>query len=83
MSLIIFLASYVQYEKPGKYGDEKATDFQFRPNQLSAEHRAILDSLQPGDEVELEWNHDYVTTKFKNGGSTKAPQRPVTHLKKK
>ena len=84
MSLInIFLCSYVQYDKPGKYGDEKATDFRFRPNELTAEHRTVLDSLHPGDEVELEWNHDYVTTKYKSGGSSSAPQRPVTHLKKK
>ena len=73
----------MQYKKPGEYGDEKATDFRFRPNELSAEHRAVFDSLNPGDEVELEWNHDYVTTKFASGGSASGPERPVKHLKKK
>jgi len=83
------IKSYVQYEKPGEYGDEKATKFHVKLSDsvastgLTPEVRATLDALTPGDEVALEWNHDYVTVEYEGGCSSSSPQRPITHLAKK
>ena len=80
---------YIHYEKHGEYGDDKANKYHVRLSSpvpetgLTPERRAILDALVPGDIVDLEWHHDYVTTKYKGGGSSLGPQRPIVHLAKK
>ena len=85
----ILSISYVHYEKPGEYGDEKTNVYHVKLSDsvastgLTAERRAVLDSLKTGDEVELEWNHDYVTTEYEGGCSSSSPERPITHLAKK
>jgi len=83
------IKNYVHYEKPGEYGDEKTNVYHVKLSDsvastgLTAERRAVLDSLKTGDEVELEWNHDYVTTEYEGGCSSSSPERPITHLAKK
>jgi len=83
------IKDYVHYEKPGEYGDEKSSSFAVKLSEpevatgLTPEHRAILESLTPGEEVALEWRHDYVTIEYEGGGSSSFPQRPITLLAKK
>jgi len=82
------IKNYVHYEKPGEYGDEKSTDFAVKLSDseaatgLTPDRRSALNALAPGDEVALEWRHDYVTTEFEGGCSSSSPQRPITHLAK-
>lgn len=81
------IVGYVRYEKPGKYGDPKATNFMFLvqdnnknpkvPKELAEQVAALKD----GDLVRLTWRHEYVTRK-EGGGSSSFPERPVTLLKK-
>jgi len=49
---------------------------------LTPERKTVLESLAAGDFVSLAWNHDYVHYQFDEGGSTSAPERPLTELKK-
>jgi len=83
------IKDYVHYEKPGEYGDPKSQTYHVRPSDpvpttgLTPERLAVLEALAPGDEVALEWNHDYVTMEFEGGGTCSSPQRPITHLAKK
>ena len=50
---------------------------------LIPDHRATLNTLAPGDEVALEWRHEYVTMEYDGGGSSSCPQRKITHLAKR
>ena len=81
--------SYIHYEKPGEYGDGKSDKYHVKLSDpvpetgLTPERRAILDALAPGDEVDLEWHHDYVTIEYEGGGTSSSPQRPIVHLAKK
>ena len=72
------ITEYVAYEKPGQYGDAKATEFLLPLSQgeeVSAEILAVAQGLSKGDAVRLEWLHEYVT---KDG--SKYPRRRVTLL---
>lgn len=72
------VTEYVAYEKPGQYGDAKATEFLLPLSQgeeVSAEILAVAQGLSKGDSVRLEWLHEYVT---KDG--SKYPRRRVTLL---
>mmetsp|Transcript_10309 Transcript_10309/g.21679 ORF Transcript_10309/g.21679 Transcript_10309/m.21679 type:complete len:133 (-) Transcript_10309:627-1025(-) len=73
---------YVRYEKPGHYGDAEAKKFHVKLNDPCQPKDAIvlLESLKGGEKVQLNWNHDYVTRTYENGGSSKSPERPVTLL---
>lgn len=83
------IKDYVHYEKPGEYGDAKSDSFAVKLSDhvaatgLTPERRAVLESLAAGEEVALEWRHDYVTVEYEGGGSSSSPQRPITHLAKK
>lgn len=74
---------YRDYKKPGEYGDPKQTTFQFlvednmKHAKVPAELRDKVMALKPGDVVELDWIHEYVTN---DGGSY--PERPVVRLEK-
>lgn len=74
---------WLAYEKPGQYGDDKAATFavQLEPVEAGVEHAAgFLDAvagLEPGDGLEIEWLHEYVTTTWVGGGSSKSPIRRV------
>lgn len=72
------VTEYVAYEKPGQYGDAKATEFLLPLSQgeeVSAEVLALAKGLSKGDAVRLEWLHEYVA---KDG--SKYPRRRVTLL---
>jgi len=70
---------YIEYEKPGQYGDEQSQSHGVELGKgQSDEVIAAIESLQPGELVELAWQHDYVTWS-EDGGQTmsKYPERPV------
>lgn len=75
------ITQYLNYEKPGKYGDAKAETYRFmvqdnqkKPKVAPAMQKTIA-VLKPGDRVTLSWRHDYVT----RDGSSR-PERTVTKL---
>ncbi|MCP5537177.1 MAG: hypothetical protein H7A51_13235 [Akkermansiaceae bacterium] len=75
------VTKYLDYQKPGKYGDPKATTFltmvqdQLGNAKVPDDTLVIINALKKGDAVRLSWNHDYVT---KNGASY--PVRTITKL---
>ncbi|XP_066917699.1 uncharacterized protein [Clytia hemisphaerica] len=77
------VVKYLNYEKPGEYGDKKQENYRVRPSDpveksgLTPERKAVLEGLKSGDYVLLSWNHDYVHT-----GGCSSPQRPITKLVK-
>ncbi|WP_435895651.1 hypothetical protein [Oceaniferula spumae] len=89
------ITEYTKYEKEGKYGDPKQTtyliqvsDFDKKPldkdnngNDLTVLGKVIKD-LKPGDQVELSWQHQYITATSQNGGKSKFPRRVVVKLEK-
>jgi hypothetical protein len=83
-SLAVFrIDAYSAYEKPGAFGDEKQTTFQFlvvdtrKNRKVPAELAATLETLEPGDKVVLEWEHRYM-----DRDGSRFPVRPVTKLEK-
>gem|GEM_PF-2667042 len=74
---------YLDYQKPGQYGDPKQERYQFmiqdnkKNPKIPADLRATIMSLKNDDFVRLTWRHDYVT---KAGASY--PERTVTKLEK-
>ncbi|KAA8493567.1 hypothetical protein FVE85_4704 [Porphyridium purpureum] len=77
---------YLAYNKLGQYGDEKQDKFHIKVSKLDDTVRGIYAQLKPGDEVLLDWKHDYVTRTTYSGGkdfTSKSPERPITKLKKK
>lgn len=74
---------YIDYKKPGKYGDGKGTSFctmvenQLGNAKIPAATLIIINSLKKGDTVRLSWNHDYVT---RNRSSF--PERTIIKLSK-
>lgn len=77
------IVQYINYEKPGEYGDPKQERFQvlIQDNKgnvkVSAEISAAIAGLQVGDSVHLKWNHNYIT---RNGSSF--PERVIVLLEK-
>ena len=75
------IIEYLDYQKPGEYGDPKQTTFHvlIRDNQGSAkipdEILFIIDSLKPDAKVKLAWRHDYVTK-----DQASFPERPITKI---
>lgn len=75
------IVRYLDYQKPGEYGDPKQERFAFliEDNQANAKvPSAIRDAvmaLKAGDMVRLKWNHDYITQ-----GGSKFPERPILSL---
>jgi hypothetical protein len=75
------IIEYLNYRKPGKYGDPKQERFQIliednmKNLKVSPGIRDAILALQPGDSVHLEWNHDYVS---KDGSSF--PERVIVKL---
>ncbi|MFM8269645.1 MAG: hypothetical protein ACKN9V_05590, partial [Pseudomonadota bacterium] len=58
------VTEYVAFDKPGKYGDGKTTEFLLplvEGEEVSAEVLAVAKALSKGDAVRLEWLHEYVT----------------------
>jgi hypothetical protein len=72
------ITEYVAYDKPGEYGDGKATEFLLplaADEEVTPEILAAAKALAKGDAVHLDWLHEYVT---KDG--SKYPRRRVTLL---
>mmetsp|Transcript_8953 Transcript_8953/g.23449 ORF Transcript_8953/g.23449 Transcript_8953/m.23449 type:complete len:135 (-) Transcript_8953:74-478(-) len=74
---------YRKYEKPGKYGDAQASKFHVKLSDSCQPKSAIecIGTLEKGQMVKLNWNHDYVTCTSSGGKfSSKYPERPITLL---
>lgn len=77
------IIKYLAYEKPGQHGDEQQKQFRFLVQdnmnnlKVSAETKAAVEALKPGDYVLLDWQHDYV-----NKAGSKYPERTVTQIKR-
>ena len=75
------IVKYLDYKKPGQYGDPKREDFlvliedNMRNPKIPEAIRDAILALQPGEMVRLKWNHDYVTQ-----GGSKFPERPIVLL---
>ncbi|NLB68718.1 MAG: hypothetical protein GX804_03395 [Lentisphaerae bacterium] len=78
------IKEYLGYDKLGKYGDEKTDKIIFmiennlKQRKIPENIRKVVNSLEAGDEVELSWDHVYIT----HDGSS-FPERPVRKLKKR
>ena len=82
------IESYEEYEKPGKYGDEKTEKFAFVPDE-QPDWAELVASLAAGDRVKIAWLHEYVTREEPGEGdnegktfTSKYPERIVTQLEK-
>jgi hypothetical protein len=77
------IREYIEYEKPGKYGDNRQSSQAFELLRQSADVQSFAQQLQPGDIVKLGWTHDYVT-RSADGGVTasKSPDRRVFLLER-
>lgn len=76
------IIKYLDYRKPGKYGDEKQEKLMVDVN---AGHKPILQdasilkqiaALKPGDKVVLHWSHYYM-----HKDSSSFPERPVISIR--
>ena len=80
---IFTIVKYLNYEKPGKYGDAESAKYHVRVKDpvestgVTPQVKEVFDGLHEGDYVLLSWNHDYVHT---DGCSY--PERPITKLEK-
>ena len=75
------IVKYLDYRKPGKYGDEKQDQLMVDVNPA---HKPILQgadilkkvaALKPGDKVILHWSHYYM-----HRDSSSFPERPVISI---
>jgi hypothetical protein len=75
------IVKYLNYQKPGEYGDEKQESFMvliednMGKAKVSAAIRDAILALKPGDKVHLKWNHDYVTR-----DRSSFPERPIQEI---
>ena len=77
------IIKYRAYKKPGEYGDPEQKVFQILIQDNSGNAKVPADilakirALKPGDEVDLDWNHDYVTK-----DRSSFPERTITKIEK-
>ncbi len=77
------ILEYLEYTKPGEYGDEKQDKFYANLNINDEEDRQkkefidFIKELKKGDKVKLNWDHIYVD----NNGS-RYPERPIRSISK-
>lgn len=76
------IEQYIDYKKPGEYGDKEQTKFAFVVGDATPVVKKIVSSMKEGDKVKMTWHHDYVTTKDEGGGEMKSPERTVKFLEK-
>jgi hypothetical protein len=79
------ILEYEQYEKPGKYGDDKQETLRVSlsedPEGAQSDKQdpaiiAKIKALSPGQKVRVFWEHIYVTDET----NSKYPQRPVRSI---
>ncbi len=87
-TLAVFkITGYLDYQKPGQYGDGKADSYMFMTannmgnKKVGDEMAKRVAGLKKGDAVLLSWQHDYVT-RTEGKFSSKFPDRTVTKLQK-
>jgi hypothetical protein len=86
---IFEIKSYTNYQKPGEYGDAKQSTYRIRVSDFSkkpvgdAAINEFVRKLKKGDQVILNWNHNYVTTKYPDGTQSKGPARTIVKLVRK
>lgn len=73
------IVKYLDYQKPGQYGDPQAKTFSFLIDKAKPD---LLNGLQAGDTVQLVWRHDYVTRTDAAGRGGSAPERPIVKIQK-
>ncbi len=77
------IIKYLNYEKPGEYGDPKVEQFVFmiadnmKVQKVDKAVRDAVEALGKGDKVLLSWDHNYVTSE-----GVSAPERPVVKLER-
>merc|ERR1712187_914814 len=77
------ILDYIEYEKHGKYGEEKKVVMGFETSRQSDVIQAMTEALQQGDLVKLGWNHDYVTRSGDGGvTSSESTERPIFLLER-
>lgn len=73
--------NYISYEKVGKYGDDKVSEFLWdtKPssdlNRLHPEYLNALKNLKEGQKVKICWTHFYI-----HDDTGSFPERCVTHF---
>jgi len=83
--LVFNVDSYLSYDKPGQYGDERQTQFalQVRPAD-KMEHAAgtheLAASLAVGDRVALTWLHEYVSDFGVHEGRETCAKYPIRRV---
>lgn len=73
------IVKYLDYQKPGQYGDPQAKTFSFLIHKAQPD---LVKGLQAGDTVRLVWCHDYVTRTDAAGRSGSSPERLVSKIQK-
>ena len=77
------IIEYLEYTKPGEYGDEKQEYFYANMNANDEENIQkkefinFIKELKEGDKVKLNWDHIYV-----NNNGSRYPERPIRAISK-
>ena len=74
------IKNYNNYEKLNQYGDEKVTIFHVKLSDINNIMVEKIQSLKPGMQVHLCWNHDYITRICNTGEESKFPDRPLLSI---
>ena len=77
------IIEYLEYTKPGEYGDEKQDFFYADINYNAEENKQkkefidFIKTLKEGDKVKLNWDHIYI-----NNNGSRYPERPIRFISK-
>ena len=74
------VVDYLDYERPGEYGDAKQKTYHQRLSEAAPQVRETITALAPGSLVRLRWIHEYVTRSSSGGGTSKSPERHILEL---
>lgn len=77
------ITRYIDYEKPGQYGDPKSEQFMtmLKLPDLTQKQIDQIKKLKKGTPVHLSWEHRYVKRTSPNGSSSQSPRRVIIELK--
>jgi len=81
---VFTIVRYIEYKKPGQYGDPKTKEFSIMLKAPDMPQTMIgkIEKLTPGVRVKLNWEHRYITRTSPGGGVAKFPRRVITKLEK-